>query len=201
MKELHSTIQKANGFRFFSSSLLIAYDANPHSNNDEDEISVRMIDFAHSTFNGFLNDEKYDGIDDGYLLGCDSLIRVLSSIHDGSLKPAPLTDLLLNTVNSIPQNSLNRSSIKRKLSNCEKRTENTLTDSIDIHEKKISGFQNKKCVEVETKEEKMSLYIENSSSESSSDDILITNQKFVGLLPLFNSSLGPGKNAEENIHS
>ena len=70
---------------------------------------------------------------------------------------------------------------------------------MDIHEKKISGLPNKKCVEVETDEEKISLYIENSSSESSSDDILLSNQKkFVGLLPMLSSPLGPRKDSEDD---
>ena len=36
-----------------------------------------MIDFAHSTFEGFLNDAPaYEGADDGVLLGLSSLLRL-----------------------------------------------------------------------------------------------------------------------------
>lgn len=159
-----------------------------------------MIDFAHSTFNGFVDDDQYEGVDEGYLLGIESLIRVLSSILNESLQPVPLTDLFLNTVCSVTQNSLNRLPIKRKFSNLQRIEKiDFLQDSVDIGEKKISGFRNKKCVEVETDEEKMSLYIENSSSESSSDDLLLPNQKFVGLLPMLMSPLRTGKDHfEEN---
>lgn len=45
-----------------------------------------MIDFAHSTHNGFSvnndakEDQLYSGHDEGYLLGLDSLLRIVSQI-------------------------------------------------------------------------------------------------------------------------
>lgn len=54
-------------------------------NNEEikknSKILLKMIDFAHSTFNGFLTDKVYNGADDGYLLGIDSLIEIVTSIY------------------------------------------------------------------------------------------------------------------------
>jgi hypothetical protein len=90
----------ADGFRFFSSSLLIAYNGEqsqpkmPPSKEPSSltamatpEITVKMIDFAHSTFNGFLDDAPYMGIDEGYLLGIDSLINFLNVFLQSGFKP------------------------------------------------------------------------------------------------------------------
>lgn len=44
------------------------------------KIKIKMIDFAHSTFKGFLNDQIYEGVDDGYLLGINSLIEIVESV-------------------------------------------------------------------------------------------------------------------------
>jgi hypothetical protein len=65
------------GYRFFSSSLLIAFDGLP---TGDQTITVRMIDFAHSTYTGFLEDKAYLSVDTGYLLGLNSLIRIITAI-------------------------------------------------------------------------------------------------------------------------
>lgn len=67
-------LTNADGFRFFSSSLLIAYDGQKA---ESDELTLKMIDFAHSTFWGFGKDKRYSGPDEGYLLGIRNLIRFL----------------------------------------------------------------------------------------------------------------------------
>ncbi|VDM49634.1 unnamed protein product [Toxocara canis] len=82
---LRKLLAAASGFRFFSSSLLIAFDAKTDKLDAEKCIDVRMIDFAHSTFEGFLDDERYSGPDEGYLLGIDSLIEVLNNIINRNL--------------------------------------------------------------------------------------------------------------------
>jgi inositol-hexakisphosphate 5-kinase len=86
---LRKFLANANGFRFFSSSLLIAFDAERENQqspeNDGTEITVKMIDFAHSTFNGFLDDAPYSGIDEGYILGIDSMINFLTMFLQVSL--------------------------------------------------------------------------------------------------------------------
>ncbi|KAK0422666.1 hypothetical protein QR680_007710 [Steinernema hermaphroditum] len=108
LERLQQTLSLAEGYRFFSSSILIAFDgavdadeeryqavvpasrkrkrSASYSSDEEPEplepevtvadISVRMIDFAHSTFGGFLNDKAYSGVDDGYLLGVETLLRI-----------------------------------------------------------------------------------------------------------------------------
>ncbi|GMT36456.1 hypothetical protein PFISCL1PPCAC_27753, partial [Pristionchus fissidentatus] len=55
LAELHATLDEANGYRFFSSSLLIAFDAA----SPDSPIQIRIIDFAHTSFNGF---KGFDGI-------------------------------------------------------------------------------------------------------------------------------------------
>uniref|UniRef100_A0A7E4WCZ3 Kinase n=1 Tax=Panagrellus redivivus TaxID=6233 RepID=A0A7E4WCZ3_PANRE len=106
LHELRVVLAAAESFRFFSSSLLISFDGaisdpiesvepapivpeidsedtndSTHSHDQpRDSISVKMIDFAHSTFDGFLEDKLYPGADEGYLLGVDSLIAILEQI-------------------------------------------------------------------------------------------------------------------------
>lgn len=46
-------------------------------------VDVRMIDFAHSTFKGFRDDQTvHDGPDRGYVFGLESLIKILEAIRD-----------------------------------------------------------------------------------------------------------------------
>ena len=45
-------------------------------------VDVRMIDFAHTTFSGYLGDEQVHwGPDEGYLLGLGSLTKILNEIR------------------------------------------------------------------------------------------------------------------------
>uniref|UniRef100_A0A3Q3KEX7 Kinase n=1 Tax=Monopterus albus TaxID=43700 RepID=A0A3Q3KEX7_MONAL len=49
-------------------------------------VDVRMIDFAHSTFKGFRGDTAvYDGPDQGYVFGLESLVQILESLRDDKL--------------------------------------------------------------------------------------------------------------------
>lgn len=46
-------------------------------------VDVRMIDFAHSTFKGFRDDQTvHDGPDRGYVFGLESLINILQEIRE-----------------------------------------------------------------------------------------------------------------------
>lgn len=54
----------------------------PISDNSPEFVDVRMIDFEHSTYPGFLDDPTHEGLDHGYLLGLTSLIRLFSDIRD-----------------------------------------------------------------------------------------------------------------------
>ena len=41
---------------------------------------MKMIDFAHSTFEGFMDDPiGHEGPDSGYITGLDSLIKILQN--------------------------------------------------------------------------------------------------------------------------
>ncbi|KAI1890346.1 hypothetical protein AGOR_G00152790 [Albula goreensis] len=54
----------------------------PHS-APPPSVDVRMIDFAHSTFKGFRDDQTvHDGPDRGYVFGLESLIKILESIRE-----------------------------------------------------------------------------------------------------------------------
>lgn len=49
------------------------------------EVDVRMIDFAHTTYAGYDGEPTvYSGPDTGYLLGLDSLIRLLREVENSS---------------------------------------------------------------------------------------------------------------------
>ncbi|XP_029103640.1 inositol hexakisphosphate kinase 1 isoform X2 [Scleropages formosus] len=51
-------------------------------------VDVRMIDFAHSTFKGFRDDQTvHDGPDRGYVFGLESLIRILEGIGGEHQQP------------------------------------------------------------------------------------------------------------------
>uniref|UniRef100_A0AC34QXR8 Kinase n=1 Tax=Panagrolaimus sp. JU765 TaxID=591449 RepID=A0AC34QXR8_9BILA len=112
LQVLRSILMTAESFRFFSSSLLIAFDGScdlGSSTTNSNPIVVRMIDFAHSTFNGFLDDKIYSGTDDGYLLGINSLISILEQIL--------VSQISLQDANSMPELSLKKQrSLKRPLS-------------------------------------------------------------------------------------
>lgn len=55
-------------------------DANPMELVEEhhDVVTMKVIDFAHSTFEGFLDDDIiHEGPDRGFLKGIDSLLTLL----------------------------------------------------------------------------------------------------------------------------
>ncbi|KAF8362658.1 hypothetical protein PRIPAC_89581 [Pristionchus pacificus] len=90
LADLKATLQEAHSYRFFSSSLLIAFDAA----KPDSPIQVRMIDFAHSTFDGFegFNDLVYQGADDGYMKGVDSLLDLIPTTEDERIFEAAITN-------------------------------------------------------------------------------------------------------------
>ncbi|XP_077387047.1 inositol hexakisphosphate kinase 1 isoform X2 [Festucalex cinctus] len=56
--------------------------AHPAPQEQPPLVEVRMIDFAHSTFKGFRGDTAvHDGPDRGYVLGLESLIRILEGLR------------------------------------------------------------------------------------------------------------------------
>jgi inositol-hexakisphosphate kinase len=130
LRELRIVLSQAEGFRFFSSSLLIAFDGAEkypteyeenfstedfHNHTQKESIALKMIDFAHATFNGFLEDKFYTGVDEGYLLGLDSLINILENLiisHPHSSLTSSLPDAA-----SVPDLTLKKQrSLKRPYS-------------------------------------------------------------------------------------
>ncbi len=62
--------------------------SDPHSPPQMLSVDVRIIDFAHSTFKGFRDDQTvHDGPDRGYVFGLESLINILQEICDENQKP------------------------------------------------------------------------------------------------------------------
>ena len=115
IQELRSELSKQDSFRFHASSLLIVYESadsydpaipensstaenytrgdNKTTGNEKSKaklyplpVSVHMIDFAHSTFKGFLDDKTvYQGPDVDCLYALDNLITVLNNIYKSTL--------------------------------------------------------------------------------------------------------------------
>ncbi|KTF85748.1 hypothetical protein cypCar_00039047 [Cyprinus carpio] len=108
---LKAVLERQASYRFYSSSLLIIYEgkdpesveagcqrasepeklgcvenlpaSEPHTPPQTLSVDVRMIDFAHSTFKGFRDDQTvHDGPDRGYVLGLESLIDILQEIRN-----------------------------------------------------------------------------------------------------------------------
>lgn len=73
LDQLYKGIQCLHTCRFFCSSLLLLYDADPGSLLD---VEIRMIDFANVT----LYSEKHAGPDNGYLFGITNLRTMFENI-------------------------------------------------------------------------------------------------------------------------
>ena len=91
LHQLKDLISKQNGYRFYSSSLLLLYDGDQTSTRSSSAASatsstcVCMIDFAHTTcpLEGYQTDPiQYNGPDEGYVLGLNSLIEAFQSHLD-----------------------------------------------------------------------------------------------------------------------
>ncbi|KAK8783756.1 hypothetical protein V5799_009880 [Amblyomma americanum] len=98
---LRRAVERQNSFRFYSSSLLVIYEGHGSSCDDDDShsssmagasmeaedasplrVDVRMIDFAHTTHEGYEGDTtRHRGPDSGYLLGLDNLVRLLGEVE------------------------------------------------------------------------------------------------------------------------
>ena len=107
LKQLKSAIYQTESYRFYGTSLLIIYEGveskDEYANLQEKDstnhrdiaslnllpidtnlrdslVDVRMIDFANCTYRGCVNDPiTYQGPDDGYLLGLNTLISAFES--------------------------------------------------------------------------------------------------------------------------
>jgi len=89
LQALLHILQNADGYRFFSSSLLLIYDGAEQEEYEDalPHADVRMIDFEHSTFRGFGNDPEHEGPDLGYIFGVKSIIGILSEIRLNPIDP------------------------------------------------------------------------------------------------------------------
>ena len=83
IKELHGIkeiLERLDGFRLYSSSLLIIYDTIGDTDSDDPpssshQVKVKIIDFANSALPG--DQVAHPGPDTGFLLGVHSLINML----------------------------------------------------------------------------------------------------------------------------
>ena len=57
--------------------------------SSESYIKVHMIDFAHTTHQGYSDPIKYSGPDEGYVVGLDTLIHAFENMSGGSMQKAP----------------------------------------------------------------------------------------------------------------
>jgi len=55
--------------------------------DNDNLLDVRMIDFAHSTHQGFKNDELHNGVDKGYMFGLKNLIVIFEDIQKRFSQP------------------------------------------------------------------------------------------------------------------
>jgi len=86
MQQLKQVVEGQKGMRFYSSSLLLMYDGDLQ--NDAPRVDIRMIDFAHTTF------EQNDGgqselPDEGYLFGLCNLSDRLRGLMTEGAAPQP----------------------------------------------------------------------------------------------------------------
>lgn len=78
LKRLEEIIRNMDGWRFFSSSLLILYDG---AESSKSKVDIKMIDFTRSTNGKFQDDTViHDGPDNGYLQGINTLIDIFETL-------------------------------------------------------------------------------------------------------------------------
>ena len=92
LRQLSEVIHRLEGFRFYSSSLLIMYEGMPENHaatsptatmspsNTGGLVDVKMIDFAHSCLPENTANIGHRGPDSGYLFGLTNLIALLEEL-------------------------------------------------------------------------------------------------------------------------
>merc|ERR1712107_750917 len=76
MKEILSVL---DGYRFYSSSLLIIYETISSTSSDcHNKVKVKIIDFANAALPG--DAVSHQGVDHGFLLGLQNLINILEML-------------------------------------------------------------------------------------------------------------------------
>ena len=102
LQKLRRELASLGTFRFYASSVLLSYEgavdvaclkesagesqnfSNSSNKNcpPERDVGVHMIDFAHSTYEGFLDDKTiYHGPDNDCLIALDNLVSLLQDIQ------------------------------------------------------------------------------------------------------------------------
>ena len=94
---LYAQVSKLESFRFYSTSLLVIYDGSTTTKDvqlDEeikvfcDRVDVKIVDFAHVTYNGFCDDQiKYEGPDEGFMYGLSNAIKIFKEILSTDSQP------------------------------------------------------------------------------------------------------------------
>lgn len=80
LKKLKDIVSQLDTFRFFSSSLLILYESDQTmiaTSSEQQLVDIRIIDFENITHSGYKDPVKYEGPDEGFIFGLDSLITIL----------------------------------------------------------------------------------------------------------------------------
>ena len=77
LKRLRDVIRQLDTYRFFASSLLIVYESDP---TVPLVVDVKIIDFENITHSGYNDSIQYEGPDEGFLLGLESLISIFDSV-------------------------------------------------------------------------------------------------------------------------
>ena len=78
--KMAKTVESLESYRFYTSSLLITYDGEQKNVPGSQLINLRIIDFAHATFEGLDDEVKHEGPDQGFLFGLKSLRQILSKL-------------------------------------------------------------------------------------------------------------------------
>jgi hypothetical protein len=86
LRRLAGVIRQLNGYRFYTSSLLVIYDGD---NDSKRKIDIRIIDFDHCVSANEIREHgdkmtyppTHDGPDKGYLLGLKTLVHCFEWIY------------------------------------------------------------------------------------------------------------------------
>jgi hypothetical protein len=86
LRRLAGVIRQLSGYRFYTSSLLVIYDADA---NNKKKIDIRIIDFDHCVSANEVREHglkmtyppTHDGPDKGYLLGLKTLVSCFEWIY------------------------------------------------------------------------------------------------------------------------
>eukprot|EP00049_Salpingoeca_infusionum_P027091 m.30330 g.30330 ORF g.30330 m.30330 type:complete len:390 (+) comp9272_c0_seq1:155-1324(+) len=91
LHELVDAVSSVNDYRFYSSSLLMVYDATAISEFSS-HVIVRMIDFANTSCYVDGGDPRPEEVprntpDEGYIFGLNNLLKIMQRLRDATLVP------------------------------------------------------------------------------------------------------------------